>query len=127
MSFVFRLDGSFSSSPTSGQPSGQPEINTPINESLYLDMQSVVSLDLTSDAAVTVPLGSLSGANVIVIKTVGCPVKVTITSTVGTSQSIQVSSFFVLMNDTNAVTSITVQRTAGIEATLSIYLGQASA
>lgn len=126
MTIIFRLDGDYSSSQTSGQPSGQPDITSPLSELMYLSQNAVLSLDLTSDPAVSVPFGSLSGANVIVVKAVGCPVKLTLTSSVGTSQAITVDGFAAIMSETNAYTAMTVQRTTGIEATVSIFLGQAS-
>lgn len=126
MTMIFRLEGDYSSSPTSGQPSGQPDITSPLSELMYLSQHAVLGLDLTSDPAVSVPFGSLSGANVVVIKAVGGPIKVTLTSSAGSAQAITVDGFATLMSETNAYTAMTVQRTAGIEATVNIFLGQAS-
>jgi len=124
MADVFALEGSYSSRPTSGNPSGNPEVEAPISERITLNNKTVGYYELTSDSPVNVDLGGLSSVNVLVIKTVGGKARVRITSSDGSTQAVPVDSFFVLITKSVAVTAIDLTRVAGIDTNVRVFLGE---
>ena len=124
MSAIFRLNGSYISTPSSGNPSGQPSVNTHIDEVVGLVRQAVSSVSLSSDSPASVDLCGLTNINVLMLKAVGGKVTVDITSADGTDQSIPVDSFLALTTQTVPITAITLTRVAGRATTVSLFLGE---
>lgn len=125
MSSIFRLSGSYLTEPTSGNPSGVPSVNAPIDESVSLELQATPQVVLTTDATVTVDLCGLTSVHVLAVKTVGGKVRVDLTSADGTAQAVPVDSFFVNISQSVPITAISLTRVAaGNNTTVSLFLGQ---
>ena len=124
MSSIFRLNGSYTTTPQTGNPSGQPSVNAHIDEMDGLVRQAISTIQLTVDTAVSVDLCGLTQVNVLILKTVGGKVRVDLTSADGANQSVPVDSFFVLRTQTVPITAITLTRVAGTLTTVSTFLGE---
>jgi hypothetical protein len=123
MSDVFSLQGGYTATPASGCPSGSPSVDTPICESIVLKAKQIVEPTLTVDSPIAVGFGGVTSANVVVIKTHG-KVKARLTSADGTTQSVPVDSFLVLISLTVPVTAIDLTRVAGTDTIVEIFLGE---
>lgn len=125
MSNVFAIVGSYSSTPASGSPSGDPIITAALDERLMLATETYSQLTLNNDSPVTLPLGGLSSANVVIIKVVApSKVNVRITSNSGSAQVIPVDSFLALITASEPLTAVSVQRTPGVQTVIRYFLGQ---
>ena len=121
---TFRFSGSYTTRPTSGNPSGDPEIEASIDERVGLANKVIGLYELTTDSPVSVGLGGLTGANVVIVKTVGGKARVRLTSSDGTTQAVPVDSLMVLITSSVAVTAIDLTRGAGVSTTVKVTLGQ---
>ena len=124
MADIFRLLGSYGTEPVLGSPSGQPSIQTPIDETTQLSAKSVQQYDLVNDAPQAVALAGLAGINALMVKTIGGKVVVRITSTDGSLQSIPVEGFLALLSLTTPITAIDLTRTPGTETLVTLFIGQ---
>jgi len=80
---------------------------------------------LTSDSAVTVNLSAVdSEANYVSVRVIGSKVIVRITTSDGTSQIVPVDTFFVLRCDSVPITAMTLTRTAGSSASVTLILAK---
>jgi hypothetical protein len=127
MADVFKLEGSYSTHPTSGSPSGNPEIDAPISERVGLKNKTVGYYELTADAPVSVDFGGLANVNVLYLKTVGGKVRVRITSSDGATQSIPVDTVLAIISKSVAITAIDLTRVAGVDTNVRVFLGERTA
>jgi len=123
MADIFRLQGSWTTDPITGVPSGDPHLDTMIDESLTLENKEFGVYDLLLDTAYSISFGGVTNANVVIIKTLGGKVKARLTSADGTTQSVPIDSFFVLMSSTVPVTALDVTRVSGIRTIVRVFLG----
>lgn len=121
---VFRLQGTLYTQPTTGSPSGDPEVETPIQEQMALQNKTIGQYTLDTDAAVNVSLAGLDGANVVMIKSVGGRVRVRLTSVDGTQQAVPVDSFMVFTTLTQPITAIDLTRQPGVSTNVRVFLGE---
>lgn len=124
MADVFVLEGSFSTKPTSGNPSGNPEVESPISERITLANKTLGLYELTVDTPVSVDFGGLTNVNVLVIKTVGGKVRVRLTSADGATQAVPVDSMLILLDRSVPITAIDLTRVAGVATTVRVFLGE---
>jgi hypothetical protein len=99
-------------------------VSAAIDERMQLANEVVSQITLDSEGAVALPLGSLAGVNLIVLKVAGEPVTVSITSSEGTSQVIPVDTFFTLYSRSVDITAIEVTRTPGALTLVKYFLGE---
>ena len=102
------------SAQTTSQSAGYPGIVTQLDERFITEQPVIKSFTLASDAAQVVQLDGLSGVNFLMVKTDGNHVKLTLTSSDGTAQSIPVDTLFISLSRTVAYTAITITRDAGV-------------
>lgn len=125
MADVFAISGSYSATPASGSPSADPVITASVDEKLMLGTELFSQITLTTDALTALPFGGLTSAAALVVKCVGGPITVTLTSSQGAAQVVPVDSFFALISATNPFTAISVARAPGGAPTVVKYfLGQ---
>lgn len=126
MADTFKLSGEFSSSTTAGDPSGELELSSIVEEAVSLANKAVGRYDLTSDAEQSVNLGGLSGVNVLVVKATGGKVKVKLTSADGSAQAVPVDGFAILISRSVPFTAMSLTRVAGTETIVNLFMGQAT-
>lgn len=119
-----KLEGSVEVSSPVGNPSGHPQALVQLAEILYTGKYSVQTVTLSADNATSLSLGALSEANFLVIRVDGGKVRVRITSSDGTSQSIPVDPLLILRCDSVGITAIDITRTTGIDTDVYAVLGQ---
>jgi hypothetical protein len=122
---IFEIVGQWSAVPgTKRVASGDPDIPSPVDERLLLSAKHYDEITLTSDALTPVSFGGLSQAHVVVAKIVGRRVRFSVTSAAGSDQVVSVDSFFVLITETEPLTAISIQRLAGEETSVKLFLGE---
>jgi hypothetical protein len=124
MADVFNLGGNYTTQPASGAPSADPSFIAPIDETMTLVHKHFDTIDLGSDLATPVDFGGVTNCHVAIIKTVGGKVMVRVTSADGTTQSIPVDQFFVVMSNTVPITAIDLTRVPGQVTTVKVFLGE---
>lgn len=124
MSDQFNLSGSYQTQPLGGISSGNPTLVAPINESMILTEKSLDTLMLTVDTPVAVSFGGVTNANAIVMRAVGGPVTVRLTSAAGATQSVPMDEYFSVLTSTVPVTAIDLTRSPGVLTTVTVFLGQ---
>ena len=125
MADVFRLSGEYSALTQlreTGVPA-PPEVLAPVQSSLYLQDKLVSHYSLTSDAPVSVSLGSLAGAHVVIIQSTG-KVRARLTSGDGAAQAIPVDPLLIQIASAAPVTAIDLTRLAGVNTEVDIFLGE---
>jgi hypothetical protein len=91
---------------------------------LYTQKYLVQTVSLTTDNPTALTLGTLSEANFLVMRADGGKVRVRITSSDGTSQSIPVDPFLILRCDSVGITAIDITRTTGTDTDVYAVLGE---
>jgi hypothetical protein len=99
-------------------------VNAPINEQQVLGVQLTSGCALTNDAAENLPFGCIDGATVVIVKAVGGPIKLRLTSADGTDQVVPVDTFAAIMSASVPFTAVSVQRSPGVATTVRFFLGQ---
>lgn len=121
---VFELVGQWSATPgTQRVASGDPDNIAPVDERLLLRAKHYDEITLDSDALTPVSFGGLSQAHVVVAKIAGKRARFILTSAAGTDQVVSVDSFLVLITETEPLTAISIQRLAGEETSVKLFLG----
>lgn len=120
----FKLTGGYTITPLGSPLSFAQNVEATIDESVTLEHRQTTDPTLTVDTAVVVPFGSVTNANVIIMKAVGGKVRARLTSADGSTQSVPFDTYFILMTDTVPVTAIDLTRVAGTETTVRVFLGQ---
>lgn len=113
--------------PTASDEDGIATVNLPRDSSLVLE-QLLASGDfvLDSDSPKSIDFGACGGvAHYIVIRVKGGYVRATVTSTLGTA-ALFVEPAFELRSDNNSYTALTLQRPAGVEVVVNVFLGKRS-
>jgi len=124
MADAFKLLGSYETSPL-GQPlSFAPALIAQISESKTLKAAHPDTLLLTTDSPVSVAFGGVTNANVVILKAVGGKVVATVDSAAGAAQAVPFDTYWILMSEAAPLTAITLTRTAGIETTVRVFLGE---
>lgn len=127
MSNLYSLEGSYTSAPASGLPSGDPEVDTTISEQLYLRRQKLVRVELSTDSPVAVGFDNIAAAAVVIVKSVGNKVSARITSADGTTQAVPVDSLLILHCSSVGVTALDLTRVAGAgTVNVIVFLGEKS-
>ncbi len=125
MSDVFRLRGEFSAAPAVFDLGVQqaPEVLAPLLHSLYLARRVNLLISLTSDSPLTVDLGSLSGAHVVILQSTS-KVRARLTSSDGSTQAVPVDPLQLLISQAVPVTAIDLTRLPGVNTEVTLFLGE---
>lgn len=122
---LFELVGQWSAVPgTKRIASGDPDNIAPVDERLLCRKKHYDEITLASDALTPVSFGGLSQAHVVVAKVLGKRVRFSLTSAAGSDQVVSVDSFLVLITEAEPVTAISIQRLAGEETSVKLFLGE---
>lgn len=125
MSDKFMISGSWETTPQSGSllASGAPSLLAPIKETLTLSQKNYDDYTLDADAVQAVAFGGVENANVVQIS---CDrkIKVRLTSADGATQTIPVDGHLSLISRTVPFTAIDLQRVAGQETRVKVFIGQ---
>ena len=121
------LDGSYSVEPASGSPSGDPEISTPLSEVVSIDEKSVIKMKLTDDNPALVSFGAITNAHIVFVRARGSKVRARLTSADGSQQSVPVDPPLLSISQTVPITAVDLTRTAGVETTVQVFLGEKAA
>lgn len=124
MASFFALTGSYTATPGSGYPSGDPLVTASLDERMGLGNEVVSQAILTTDAPYALPMSGLSSANLVVLKVLGGPITLKITSAAGVAQSIIVDSFFTLFSNSADITALEVVRTPATQTVVKYFLGK---
>lgn len=100
-----------------------PEVLAQLEEGLYLTDKVVGSYTLGSDSPVSVSLGSLTGAHVVILRA-SSKVRARLTSSDGGAQSAPVDPLLVLISSAVAVTALDLTRLPGVSTEVSVFLGE---
>ena len=127
MSDKFSITGSWQTSPQTGAllASGAPSLSAPINEVVTLAQKNFDDYLLSADAVVPVQFGGVANANVIEIS---CDrkIKARFTSADGAVQVMPIDGHLSLISKTVPYTAIDLQRVAGQETRVKVFIGQKS-
>jgi hypothetical protein len=116
-----KLIGTLTVDPLSGQPSGSPSIDIPIEELLQLKRSGhVTQVDLETDAPESVNFGDLAQAEVVYIRAFGGKVKASFTSADGAAQTIPVDPTCILFCSREPITALDLTRVAGAGTTVKV-------
>lgn len=126
MASSFALTGSYTATPSGAYASADPMVSASLDERMSLSNEIVSQLSLTTDAPVSLPFGTMSAVNLVVIKVAGEPVTVRITSTAGATQAIPVDTFFSLFSRSKDIAAIDVIRNPGSLTAIRYFLGKAA-
>jgi len=125
MSDLFRLAGSYDTSPQTGaQASGDPQVCATLDERVTVANKTQINIVLDTDDVHVVPLGGLTAAHIVIMRTIGGKAKARFTSTDGTTQAIPVDPFFCLISGTVPITAIDLTRVAGIPTTVKVFMAE---
>jgi hypothetical protein len=124
MSDLFSLAGSYDVTPNQGAASMDPTIDSPISETLQLNAKHYDEVHLSTDAATTVPFGTVANAHVVLLKAEGGPCIAKVTSAAGSAQSIPFDTFLILMSVGSPITAIALTRSPAVDTTVRVFLGE---
>lgn len=127
MADKFTSTGSWGTSPQTGSllSSGAPSMSAPVNVSVMLSQKNFDDYVLVADAVVPVAFGGVTNAHVIEIES-DRKIKVRLTSADGAAQVIAVDGRLELISKTVPYTAIDLQRVAGQETRVKVFIGQKS-
>lgn len=120
---TYTLRGAWDISPNSTASSGSPSLGVPFEEIHVTDKFYVDEVELLADVPVAVSFGGITNAHIIGI-TSDRKVRIRLTSSDGTQQSIPVDGFLKLISRTTPITAIDLTRVAGQTTTVRIFLCQ---
>lgn len=125
MSDKFEITGQWGTTPQNGSllSSGAPSMLAPIKETVTLSQKNYDDYTLDADAVQAVAFGGVENANVVQIS---CDRKISIrlTSADGATQTIPVDGHLSLISRTVPFTAIDLQRVAGQETRVKVFIGQ---
>lgn len=125
MSDQFSLQGSFSTTPYTGaQASGDPQIESYLNERLSLGNKTSYTIELDANDPVDVSLVGMSNVHILFLRTVGGKVRARVTSADGTDQAFPVDPFLLLIAKSVPITAIDLTRVSGVPTTVKVFLGE---
>lgn len=123
MADQFSFTGSYDTKPLSGSLSFAALIDAPINEAVNLEHKSQDEITIIADAPVVVAFGGVTNAHIVIMKATG-KVVARFTSANGSAQSIPFDTYLIIMSESAPFTAIDLTRVAGVETTVSIFLGE---
>jgi hypothetical protein len=125
MADAFALTGSYTTTPNTGAPSLLAGLGAPIDEEFQISEKALVAgLDLSVDSAVVIPFGSVTNANIVIIKSPVNKVKARLTSADGSVQAIPVDGVLILISQTVPFTALDLTRLPGVDTVVDVFLGQ---
>ena len=112
--------------PAPSEPVGIASLAIPLQEKLALSNRVSARYVLDVDTAVTVNLTGLAEVHFVLVKvSAGAGrVRVRLTSADGSAQSVPVDGFLLLFCRNTPVTALDLTRTAGVETTVELLLGE---
>jgi hypothetical protein len=128
MADTFLLQGSYSSTPLMGNPSGIPSVSAPIEEKVQLSAAAIQSYYLETDDPVVVnlPAMGVDEVGVLMVKTIGGKVVLTVTTTDGEEQTIPVESFLAWTTTSAPITALSITRAPSTVISVQLFMGQAT-
>ena len=124
MTDTFQLSGSYTTVPSRGVPSADPQLAAPISELLALDKKAFATVDLSDDSPTDVALGGLQAAVVVIKPEDSAVVTVALTSVSGLAQQFPVDGIFILISKSNPITDISLTRVPSVATTVKVFLGE---
>ncbi len=125
MADKFLLSGSYSSVPYSPVPSADFSVESVLEEAVSLSDKLAATVDLNADGAQAVPMGSITGASVAVVKVIaGQKVKARVTTADGALQIVPVDPLLILESLSAPVTALSLERTPAVTTSVRVFLGQ---
>ena len=107
--------------PLSGQPSGNPAVDVPIEELLQLGRPAhVTEVQLSDDNPKAVNFGDLARAEVVYLRAFGGKVRARFTSADGTDQSVPVDPTLILFASREPITALDLTRVVGAGTTVKV-------
>lgn len=107
--------------PLSGQPSGCPSVDIPIEELLQLQRPAhVTQVDLDTDSTKVVNFGDLAQAELVYIRAFGGKVRARFTSADGIDQAVPVDPTCILFCSREPITALDLTRVAGAGTTVKV-------
>lgn len=126
MTSTFKIAAAVTDTPGDTNASGAVRHDMTVQETEAIARRLVNEVTLSDDNPVALALGGLASVNVIVIRTTGAPVRVSLTGPGGAAQVVSVDPLACIVSRSEAYTAITVARQDQIETTVSYYLGERS-
>jgi hypothetical protein len=127
MADKFLLQGSWCTTPQTGSllASGAPSLLAPISETVTLGQKNYDDYVLAADAVQAVAFGGVTNAHVIELS---CDrkIKARFTSADGATQVIPIDGHLSLISKTVPFTALDLQRVAGQETRVKVFIGQKS-
>lgn len=125
MADLFKLAGTWQACPQTGAltASGAPSFTAPINEAVSLKSKNYDDYLLTADSVQAVAFGGVANAHVVMIFS-NQKIKARLTSADGATQVIPVDGFLALISESVPFTALDLQRVAGQETTVKVFLGE---
>jgi hypothetical protein len=116
-----KLVGTLTVDPLSGQPSGSPSTDVPIEELLQLQRPGhVTQVDLDSDSPKVVSFGDLAQAELVYLRAFGGKVRARFTSADGTEQSVPFDPTLILFTSREPITALDLTRVTGAGTTVKV-------
>lgn len=130
MADQFSLQGSYVVAPLAAPASADFGLASLLDEEVTLTEKLAMSMDLITDATMSVPFGGVAAATVTIIKvTCGGPLTATITTGTGlsaTSRTVVVDSLLILLAASAPVTALSLARNPAVFSSVRVFLGQQS-
>jgi hypothetical protein len=125
MADKFQLTGSWSANPATGSllASGAASFAAPISESVMLAQKNYDDYTLDADAVQAVAFGGVADAHVVLIFS-DRKIAIRLTSADGATQVVPCDGFLGLISETVPFTAIDIQRVAGQETKVKVFIGE---
>ena len=122
-SSTFKLLGSFGATSNDAPTVDVPAV---LDSRVTLARKHYDELTLTADAFQAVALGGIANVHVLVVQVPGGKATLRLTSAAGAQQLVPVEELFILISLSVPLTSIDVQRPAGVTTNVQVFLGEKS-
>ncbi len=124
MADLWKLEGSWTTTPRTGVPSGDPTMSAVVEESQNLGKKHYDTVALLTDGVTAVNFGGVTNANVVTIRTDGGRVTARLTHADGATQIVPVNPHMILIVQDRPITALDVARVAGQDTTVKVFLGE---
>ena len=123
MADVFRLQGGWVAGASNAALSGTPQVDAQFAPVMAIDGKCEVEYTLSADSAQSISFAGLDEANVVIVVS-DSKVRLRLTSSDGSQQSVPCDGLFVLVSETVAVTALDATRVAGQSTSVKVFLAK---